>query len=182
MGADPRAALPPSPWVLRFAPLVRPGGAVLDVACGRGRHARALAARGLAVEAVDRDPPALAALAGVPGVATTRGDLEAGPWPYAGRTFDAVVVTSYLHRPLFPALAAAVGVGGVLLYETFMRGHERLGPPHRPEFLLEPGELLGAFPGLAVVAFEQGRVDASRPAIVQRVCAVRADAGTVALP
>jgi SAM-dependent methyltransferase len=172
----------PSAWIVRFAPLARPGGAALDLACGGGRHARFLAARGHAVTAVDRDAGALAALADVPGVTAVQADLEAGPWPLPGRTFDAVVVTHYLHRPLFPAIEAALAEGGVLLYETFMRGNERHGRPTRPEFLLAPGELLAAFPGLSVVAFEQGEVQAPRPAVVQRLCAVRGAPGRAPLP
>jgi SAM-dependent methyltransferase len=154
---------------------VRPDGAVLDLACGGGRHARFLAARGHAVEAVDRDPVALSGLAGLPRITTTCADLEGGPWPYPGRRFDAVVVTNYLHRPLFPAIAGALAQRGVLLYETFMRGNERLGKPSSPAFLLEPGELLAAFGALTVVAFEQGRVDVPRPAFVQRLCAVNGE-------
>ncbi|HEX5862899.1 MAG TPA: class I SAM-dependent methyltransferase, partial [Casimicrobiaceae bacterium] len=56
----------PSPWVVRFAPLVARGARVLDVASGLGRNALVLAARGARVVAVDRDPAALAAVAGVP--------------------------------------------------------------------------------------------------------------------
>ena len=169
MSAD-HLSVEPSPWVVRWAPLVRRGGTVLDVACGGGRHARYLSARGHLVEAVDRDDAALATLSGFAGVTTTRADLEGGPWPFHGRRFDAVVVTNYLHRPLFPRLAAALADGGVLVYETFMRGHERLGKPSNPAFLLAPGELLAAFPTLTVVAFEQGRLP--QPAVVQRLCAV----------
>src|SRR6266496_1031800 len=164
----------PSRWVERFAPLLPAGGTVLDLACGRGRHARYLAARGHAVEAVDRDAQALSALAGAAGVTATCADLEGGPWPYAGRRFDAVVVTNYLHRPLFGAIRDALGDGGgVLVYEMFMRGNERFAKPSTPAFLLEPGELLAAFGALTVVAFEQGRVDAPWPAVVQRLCAVK---------
>jgi SAM-dependent methyltransferase len=167
----------PSPWIVRFAPLVRPGGSALDLACGGGRHARFLAARGLRVDAVDRDREALAALGGAAGVTALQADLEGAPWPYAGRAFDAIVVARYLHRPLFGAIEAALADGGVLLYETYMRGHERLGRPSRPEFLLEPGELLRAFPSLTVVGFEQGRLEPPVPgttrAVVQRLCAVR---------
>jgi SAM-dependent methyltransferase len=164
---------PPSPWIVRFAPLVRPGGAALDLACGGGRHARLLAARGHPVEAVDRDAAAIRSLAGATGITAHVADLEGEPWPYPGRRFDAVVVTRYLHRPLFPSIAAALADGGVLLYETFMRGHERLGRPSRPEFVLAPGELLSAFAGLTVVAFEQGRIEEPTPSVVQRLCAVR---------
>lgn len=159
---------------MRFAPLIRPGGVVLDLACGGGRHARFLAARGHPVEAVDRDREAIAALAPVPGITATCADLEGAPWPYPSRRFDGIVVANYLHRPLFAAIGAALADDGVLIYETFMRGHERLRKPSNPDFLLEPGELLQAFGDLTVVAFEQGRVDAPAPSVVQRLCAVRA--------
>lgn len=171
-----------SAWVKRFAALIAPGGAVLDVACGRGRHARLLAGLGHRVEAVDRDAEALAALGGVEGVVTCRADLEDGPWPYADRRFDGMVVCSYLHRPLFPLLVEALAGNGVLLYETFMIGNERFGRPSNPDFLLRPEELLEAFGGkLHVVAFEQGEVVLPKPAVLQRLCAIKGD-GPVRLP
>lgn len=160
----------PSAWVRRFAALVRPGARVLDVACGRGRHARYLASRGLRVQAVDRDAEALAALAGVPGVSTLQADLEGAPWPFADGGFGAVVVTNYLHRPLFPALLRALAPGAVLIYETFASGQERFGRPSSPAFLLQPGELLGRVAGLHVVAYEDLLTPA--PARVQRICAL----------
>ena len=169
----PRALTAPSAWVVRFAPLIRPEGEVLDLACGAGRHALYLASRGHAVTAVDRDGEALAGLAGTPGVSAVRADLEGGPWPFRGRRFDAVVVANYLHRPLLPAIRDALAEGGVLLYETFMLGQEAFGKPANPHFLLEAGELLRAFDGLGVVAFEQGRVAEPWPAVVQRLCAVK---------
>jgi SAM-dependent methyltransferase len=178
----------PSAWVRRFAPLIARGGVVLDLACGQGRHARLLAGLGHAVEAVDRDAAALAGLAGVPHVTTRQADLEGGPWPFAGRAFSAIVVCNYLHRPLFPLLAAALADGGVLIYETFMRGNERFGRPSNPEFLLRPNELLEAFgssscPQLAVVAFEQGEAPEPKQAVVQRLCAVKAaDVSLLRLP
>ncbi len=91
---------------------------------------------------------------------TQAADLEAAPWPFPPGRFDGVVVTNYLHRPLFGDLVAALRPGGVLIYETFMLGNEALGRPSNPDFLLRPGELLEALRGrLTVVAFEQGRVD-----------------------
>jgi SAM-dependent methyltransferase len=172
----------PSPWVVRWAPLIPPGGEVLDVACGSGRHTRYLAARGCRVLAIDRDAAALAALADIPGVHIQAADLEAGPWPFAPARFDGVIVANYLHRPLFGALVTALRPGGVLVYETFMQGNEAFGRPSNPGFLLRPGELLEAFgQGLAVVAFEQGRVDAPKPAVIQRICAARVTAGSVTI-
>ena len=148
---------------------------MLDLACGQGRHSLLLAQLGHRVEAVDRDAEALARIsAGAPGIVTRAADLEGGPWPYHGCAFDAIVVTNYLFRPLLPMLLNALEVNGVLIYETFMVGNERLGKPANPTFLLRPGELLEVVrPRLSVVAFEQGQVDTPRPAVVQRLCATR---------
>jgi SAM-dependent methyltransferase len=155
---------------MRWAHLIAPGGTVLDVAAGSGRHAAWLAARGHAVTAVDRDAEAMRPLAASADVVVA--DLERDPWPLAGRTFDAVVVTNYLWRPLFAALAAALAPGGILLYETFAAGNESVGRPARPDFLLGRDELLAAFASLRIVAFEDGFLsDPER--FVQRLIAVR---------
>ncbi len=166
---------PPSPWIVRFASLVRDNGRVLDVACGPGRHSVFFAARGCRVTAIDRNTVALAKLAGVANVAPLQADIEADPWPLPGERFDAVIVTNYLHRALMPALIAAVADDGVLLYETFAHGNEAFGKPANPDFLLAPGELLTTIGDrLRVVAYEQGVVNSTRPAVVQRIAAVGA--------
>ena len=162
-------AAPPSAWVRRFSHLLRPGGAVLDVACGPGRHVRWLAGQGFAVTGIDRDAAVTAPLRAAAEIVVA--DLENAPWPLPGRRFDAVIVTHYLWRPLWPALRAALNEGGVLLYETFAHGQHLIGRPSRPEFLLQPGELLGAFTGMQVVAFEDG-VDTDPLRRVQRLVAV----------
>lgn len=170
----PPGALTPSAWITRFAPLVPLGARVLDVACGRGRHARLFAARGCRVLAIDRDAAALATLAGVAGVETHAVDLETGAWPLPGERFDAVVVVNYLHRPLFPHLLAALAADGVLLYETFAQGNEAYGRPSNPDFLLARDELLHRVgDALIVVAFEQGRMVApGHDAVVERLAAI----------
>jgi SAM-dependent methyltransferase len=164
----------PSSWVARFAPLVAPGARVLDLAAGRGRHARFFASRGARVLAVDRDAQALASHDGGAGVETRLADLECPAWPLGGATYDAIVVVHYLHRPSFGPLVAALAADGVLLYETFAAGNERHGRPSNPAFLLEPGELLARVGGrLTLVAFEQGlEDDATGRRVVQRVAAV----------
>ncbi|HEU0204818.1 MAG TPA: class I SAM-dependent methyltransferase [Burkholderiaceae bacterium] len=164
----------PSPWVRRFARLIHSGARVLDVACGNGRHAKFFAARGCEVDAVDREAACAEALAGAPRIRFLCVDIENGPWPYAGQTFDAVIVTNYLHRPLLPVLNAAIADGGVLLYETFAAGNARYGKPSNPAFLLQPRELLDAFGGhLHVLAYEDGYIELPRPARVQRICVLR---------
>jgi SAM-dependent methyltransferase len=172
MSADPAQLASPSAWVQRFATLIPAGGRVLDVACGAGRHARLLAQLGFQVTAVDRDADAIAALAMLPGIEARVADLERGEWPYAGQTFAGVIVTNYLHRPLFPLLIDCIADGGVLIYETFARGNERFGRPSNPAFLLEPGELLRVVAGrLRVLAYEDLLIEEPRPAMVQRICA-----------
>ena len=160
----------------RWVELIAPGGRVLDVAAGSGRHVRLLARRGHPVEAVDRDAAALGRLdvdAGA-GVTTRVADLEGGAWPYSGQAFASVIVTNYLHRPLLPLLVAALGPGGILIYETFAAGNERFGRPSNPDFLLRPGELLEVVRGaLRVIAYEDVHVEQPKPAMVQRICAQR---------
>ena len=160
----------PSEWVCRWSHLVPQGAAVLDVACGTGRHLRWFQARGHAVTGIDRDPPAVQAAALV-GEAI-EADIENGPWPLSGRQFGGVVVTNYLWRPLLPTMVESVAPGGVLIYETFAQGNETVGRPARADFLLRPGELLTACAGLHVVAYEDGFLeDPAR--FVQRITAVR---------
>jgi SAM-dependent methyltransferase len=164
----------PSTWIVRWAPLIPAGGTVLDVACGSGRHLRWLAERGYRVTGVDRDGDALARSQGAGEL--IEADIEGGPWPLAGRRFDAVIVTHYLWRPLLPTLVDCVAVGGLLLYETFAQGQERFGKPSNPNFLLRPGELLSLAAGLHLLAYEDGVADAPTRR-VQRLGAWRAKAG-----
>ncbi len=174
---------PPSDWVRRWSHLVAPGGLVLDVACGHGRHARWFHARNHPVVLVDRSQSAIDSV--VQAIPAGRceavvADIENGPWPFSGRQFDAIVVTNYLWRPLLPTLLESLAPGGVLIYETFTQGNETVGKPSCPDFLLCPGELLDVCRGLRVVAFEDGFDSGPSgliPRFVQRIAAVREAAG-----
>ncbi|MES3013219.1 MAG: class I SAM-dependent methyltransferase, partial [Pseudomonadota bacterium] len=135
---------------------------------------RWFAQRGGRVTGVDRDAAAVGPLTAIAEIVVA--DIEGGPWPFASRTFDAVVVTNYLWRERLPDLLASVAPGGVLIYETFAAGNETVGKPSNPKFLLQPGELLQACARLRVVAFEDGfsSADARAPErFVQRIVAVR---------
>jgi SAM-dependent methyltransferase len=160
----------PSSWITRWAPAVPADATVLDLACGGGRHLRWWAARGHRVTGVDRDTAALAPLADLGEMIAA--DIEDGPWPLNGRQFDLVLVTHYLWRPLWPQILASVAPGGLLLYETFAHGHEALGRPSRPDFLLKPGELLEVCAGWQVLGYEAGQL-AQPPRIVQRIAVRR---------
>lgn len=170
---SPHGSEAASDWVQRWSHLVHPGGTVLDVACGQGRHAHWFHKRNHPLALVDRSQAAIDSIA-IPTQLCEKmvADIEAGPWPFAGRHFDAVVVTNYLWRPLMPVLLDSLTPGGVLIYETFAQGNETVGKPSRPDFLLRPGELLEICRSLRVVAFEDGYRDAPQR-FVQRIAAVR---------
>ena len=166
-----------SHWVQRWSHLIKPEGVVLDVACGHGRHARWFFERNHKVVSVDRSLDAIESIA-IPAFACEAvvADIESGPWPFAGRQFDAVVVTNYLWRPLMPTLLDSLAPEGVLIYETFTQGNETVGKPSRPDFLLRSSELLTVCQHLRVVAYEDGYLEATpeQPErFVQRIVAVR---------
>ena len=170
----PLFSLRASAWVQRWAGLIPAGGRVLDLACGGGRHGVYLAGLGHPVLAVDRDLSLAAVVRNAPGIGWRQADMEADPWPFAGDCFAGVVVTNYLHRPLFEPLLAALAPGGVLIYETFTLGQARYGRPRNPAHLLLPGELLETVRGkLRVHAFEDVDEPEQRRC-VQRLCAVLA--------
>lgn len=165
----------PSPWVRAHGALILVGSRILDLAAGGGRHTRYFKRLGCRVTALDRDVSGLQDLVDK-GLEVVAADLEDGSsWPLGDRQFDGIIVTDYLHRPLFPHLAGALASGGVLIYETFGVGNERFGKPSNPEFLLRPGELLefAAAHGLQVLAYECGEVTEPKRAVIQRIVARR---------
>ena len=170
--AAPPSLGSPSDWITRWSHLLAPGSTVLDVACGSGRHLQWLARQGHTVWGVDRDMRAARAL--LPEAQLVEADIENGPWPLCDadgpRRFDALVVTNYLWRPLLPTLLRSLVPGGLLLYETFAAGNETVGRPARPDFLLQPGELLRVCADWQVVAYENGFM-AQPPRCVQRIAA-----------
>lgn len=169
------ATLEASPWVKRFAHLIPKSGLVLDLACGSGRHARYLANLDLSVTAVDQDIRLIKSVHSAQ-ITPEQWDLELEAWPLEGRLFDGIVVTNYLYRPHLDRLPQMLNSGGVLIYETFAQGNEAFGKPSNPNFLLKTGELLAltARHGLKVIAYEDIYQDSPKPAMMQRICAVKA--------
>jgi SAM-dependent methyltransferase len=166
--------LQPSAWVQRFACAIPKNGVVLDLACGSGRHTKLLATLGYAVLAVDQDVSAIDSLAN-PAITSKCLNLEQTVWPLLDTQFSGIVVTNYLYRPHLDRLAEILEKDGVLIYETFAQGNAEFGKPSNPNFLLNPGELLSFAHrhGLHVIAYEDIYVDQPKPAMVQRLCAVK---------
>jgi tellurite methyltransferase len=167
----------PASIVRELLPLL-PMGRALDVACGAGRHALLLAARGQRVTAVDFSGVALDSLEGrardrqIPvwrnkrvheagkhprgGIELAQVDLEEAALPE--RSFDLILCIQYLQRSLFAQMARALRPKGVLLVETFTRAQlEFAGGPRNPTYLLETGELREAFPDLCVLFYRELR-------------------------
>ena len=170
------AILNASPWVRRFTPLIPDAGVVLDLACGSGRHSALIADMGHPVLAVDQDVTAIESLRHSL-IQSKKVDLEGERWPLSGSEFSAIIVTNYLYRPYLDQLPKMLQKEGVLIYETFAQGNGDFGKPSNPNFLLNSGELL-AFAmrhGLKIVAYEDIYVDEPKPAMVQRLCAVKGE-------
>ena len=152
---------PVSSWLLSNIDLIPLAGRALDVACGHGRHALFLAARGWEVRAIDRNRDSIDALrseAARLGLAVHADvvDLEAEQANLGREVYDLIVVIHYLHRPLFPALLRALAPGGYLIYETFTLDQARRGRPSNPDFLLRHGELRERLAPLAILRERDG--------------------------
>jgi len=165
------AEAPPSDLasiVRELLPLL-PTGPALDIACGTGRHALFLAARGQHVTAVDFSgahsmhihvrrsssvPATGRHLHG--GLDLVQVNLEETQLPE--HRFDLIICIQYLQRSLFSQMARALRPKGVLLMETHTRAQlEFAGGPRNPAYLLETGELREAFPELCVLFYRELR-------------------------
>ncbi len=159
-----------SNWIEEHGALFLPQDQVLDVACGGGRHSHFLAKRGCVVTAVDIDTTEIRNL-NLPGVHIVDADLEKRDWPFDPETFDAVLVSNYLWRPLFVSIIAALKPGGLVLYETFAEGNEAYGRPKNPDFLLKEGELLNIFSGFEVLDYYHGTKKYPQTSVRQGIAA-----------
>jgi rhodanese-related sulfurtransferase len=155
----------PSSWLIDNADLLPRGGTVLDLACGRGRHALLMASAGFDVDAIDRNPEAIAFVKATAerlslDLDAEVGDLETDPPPDLGtEKYDVALVFNYLHRTLMPALRHAVKPGGRIFYETFTTQQAKRGHPRNPDFLLRDGELPALLAPFAILRSREGEFE-----------------------
>ena len=168
------APIGPSSWLQRHSSIIPHSGPILDIAAGSGRHTQYLLDKGHTVVSIDKDVSRLDQLKS-PRLSIAQVDLESpNPWPFKGDVFTAIVVTNYLHRPLFPQIIESLAVGGLLVYETFAIGNEKFGKPTNPDYLLKANELIQLTLGhLHILAYEDLTIDQPKPAQIQRICASR---------
>jgi SAM-dependent methyltransferase len=155
-------------------------GPVVDLACGRGRHALAAAELGARVLGLDRDPALLRELQAearsrrLPLLPVCT-DLETPHGiPVRSGSCGAILVFRFLFRPLVHCICEALAPGGLLLYETFTVRQRDLGQkPNNPEFLLQEGELRGSFGQLQILSYWEGLTEGPRPEAMARLVARR---------
>ncbi len=168
---DGQGHIGPSTWLLENADLLPRDGALLDVACGAGRHALLLSAAGFQVRAIDRDAGRIERLQYVAGrlglpLEAAVVDLESADLDLGRDDYSAILTFNYLQRSLFPSLRRALRPGGVLLYETFTVAQAARGHPTNPDFLLQPGELPRLVEPLEVIRSREGEADGRHAAAV----------------
>lgn len=164
-----------SEWVRRYYRQFPKNGFILDLAGGTGRHARFLSQKGFKILLVDNQISKAKDLQNVEGIKLVECDLEDGnSLPFPASTFQGIVVTNYLYRPIFPQLLCLLEVGGILIYETFAVGHEKYGRPTNPDYLLKSGELINLVsPQMRVIAYEEHSITRPTKAYVQSLVAAK---------
>ena len=135
-----------------------PPGRALDVACGPGRHAIALARLGWDVDAVDSSGVAceMVKASGAAGVHVFEADLELGEFQIVPASYDLIVVCCYLQRDLMPAIRAGVRLGGLALMVIPMVDERDGIRPMSRQFLLAGGELRAYFADWTIVHYHEG--------------------------
>ncbi len=161
-----------SPFLAKWSSYLR--SPVLDLAGGRGRNALFLARQGIEVHVIDIAHNALVPLLRVARlerlpVFAIEADLDSFPLPQ--RYYRGIVVFRFLQRALFDSIRKAVQPGGVVIYETFLKGQETVGSPKNPEHLLNPGELRQWFQDFEILFYEEGLLERSPPAYLARLVA-----------
>lgn len=177
---------PVSDWVKRFIHLIPQSeeGYVIDLACGNGRHSVFALEQGLKVLAIDLQTGPIEELKQHLSIDLQNRleimalDLEQSEFPVFNQDLvvHGVIVTNYLHRPHFQRILDLLAPSGIFLYETFAVGNEQFGKPSNSAFLLQKDELwqyIQSRNDFSVVSFEQGYLERPKPAMIQRICAVK---------
>jgi len=129
-------------------------GYVLDLACGKGRHSKFLSNLGYNVLSVDIDKDKLNCFNGnlIKKKVTDVEDIN--NWPLERTKFNAIIVTNFLNRAIFPLIISSIQKEGYLIYETFSEGHEKIGRPTNSKYILKHRELIRLSGKMQLLAYE----------------------------
>ena len=153
----------PAPLLSTAIQGLKPGRA-LDIACGVGRHAIFLAARGWNVTAVDASRAGIEILqqrareAGV-AVKARVADLEQHEFEIEPDTYDLICIFYYLQRDLFSSIRAGAKPGGTVVAAIHLNDGKADAKPHDPAYLLEAGELKKLFADWKITYYREGNSD-----------------------
>ncbi|MFZ5490909.1 MAG: class I SAM-dependent methyltransferase [Pseudomonadota bacterium] len=151
-------AAQPSAFVLDWLPRL-PRGRALDVACGLGATAIALAEAGFEVTAIDIAPTALArarAQAERRGVSVDWQCADLSGMRLPAARYDLIVDIHFVNRDLVAQFADALRPGGHVLFEQHLRWPRPVAGPGSDHFRLRPGELRHLLWQLELVHCEEG--------------------------
>jgi len=140
--------------------LLPPHGTGLDLACGRAANALLLAEHGLNVSAWDVSATVIDTVSKITAendkITAEIRDVSAFPPPRD--SFDVIVVSRFLERPLIPSLKQALRRNGLIFYQTFSASKIGPGGPDNPDYLLRDNELLRLFNDFRVLIYrDEGR-------------------------
>ena len=131
-------------------------GAALDLACGTGRHAIFLAARGWRVTAVDNSSIGLEiarrrAAENKVEVDFRLADLEKSEFPIEPDAYDLICDFYYLQPELFVAMKKGLKAGGLIVAAIHIYGEHEPGG----RFLLREGELREFFADFEILHYHE---------------------------
>ena len=143
-------------------------GYALDLACGRGRHSILLSNYGYNVLSVDIDGHKLNCFYGKL-IKKKVIDVEnINNWPLEKKKFNAIIVTNFLNRKIFPSIIGSIKKKGYLIYETFSEGQQKIGRPTNPKYILKPRELIRLSNKMQLLAYENVYINNSSHHLFQQ--------------
>jgi 2-polyprenyl-3-methyl-5-hydroxy-6-metoxy-1,4-benzoquinol methylase len=164
---EPPETITPDPFLSLALQGLSPVRA-LDVACGFGDNAIAMARAGFEVTATDISPVGLARAkirAEAAGVAIRFIETDAEDFDYGQEDYELITVFYFLNRVIVPRVTQGLRRGGHVLYKTYTVGELRYRPSLNREYLLAPGELQTMFEGCHVLLHDE--VDNGREAFAK---------------
>ena len=167
----------------RHTDLVQTSGLALDIACGQGTNALALAALGMEVDAWDISAVAIEQLkdaAHRQRLAVNARIVDITPDVFPDNHYDLILNCHYLDRSLTTAITSALKPGGLVMFQTFTANKLADIGPSRQDYLLQPDELLSMFKDFETESYcdESQNVDRNDPLCGRAYLVARKPTGT----